>query len=90
MDRVRPKLKLKCEVRRRRHRQSAWITVDGEKADRECLVSDVSQGGAKIVIDAATRVEGRFGLALIPNHPKRQQCEVVWRRGKTLGIKFIG
>lgn len=86
---MRPKLKLKREVRRQRHNQSAWITVEGEKTARECLVSDVSQGGAKIVVDAATRIEGRFGLALVPNHPERQQCEVVWRRGKTLGIRFV-
>jgi hypothetical protein len=25
----------------------------------------------------------------VPTHPKRELCEVVWRRGKTYGIKFL-
>jgi hypothetical protein len=50
---------------------------------------DVSPGGARIVTDAAIDVRDRFGMALVPNHPKRQLCEVVWRRGKTYGIKFL-
>jgi PilZ domain len=88
MDRLPPKRKLKREVRRRRH-QSAWIAFDGEATARECRVSDVSQNGAKIVVDVGTEIGTRFGLALVPNHPKRQRCEVVWRRGRTIGIKFV-
>jgi hypothetical protein len=30
-----------------------------------------------------------FELALVPDHPKRELCEVVWRRAKTYGVKFI-
>jgi hypothetical protein len=88
MDRSLPKPKLKREVRRRRH-QSAWIMFDGEATARECRVSDVSQNGAKIIVDVGTEIGTRFGLALVPNHPKRQRCEVVWRRGRTLGIRFM-
>ena len=88
MDRLPPKRKLKREVRRRRH-QSAWITFDGETTARECRVSDVSQNGAKIIVDAGTEIGTCFGLALVPDHPNRQRCEVVWRRGKTFGVKFV-
>jgi hypothetical protein len=28
-------------------------------------------------------------LALVPDRPKRQACEVVWRRGKIYGVKFL-
>jgi hypothetical protein len=55
----------------------------------DCFVLDVSPGGARIVTDAAIDVRDKFGLALVPNHPKRQRCEVVWRRGRTYGIKFL-
>jgi hypothetical protein len=85
----RQKLRQKREPRRRRLNQSAWITIDGGATNRECLVSDVSQNGAKIILDGATDIRGKFGLALVPNHPRRQQCEVVWRRGKILGIRFV-
>jgi PilZ domain len=83
-----PMVKQKREVRRRRH-QSAWMMIDGETQNRECLVCDVSRGGAKIIVDIAAEVGSRFGLALVPNHPKHQRCEVMWRRGRTLGIKFV-
>jgi hypothetical protein len=39
--------------------------------------------------EAAIDVMDRFGLALVPAHPKRQPCEVVWRRGNIYGIKFL-
>ena len=52
-----------------------------------CRVLDVSQNGAKVVIDLAAEIGTRFGLALVPRRPR--QCEIVWRRGSTLGIKFV-
>jgi hypothetical protein len=39
--------------------------------------------------EAAIDVKDRFILALVPEHPKRQPCEVVWRSGNTFGIKFL-
>jgi hypothetical protein len=50
---------------------------------------DVSPSGAKIMTDVGIDVGDGFGLALVPAHPKRQPCEVVWRRGNTYGIKFL-
>ncbi len=78
--------RLKRDVRRRRH-QWAWVTFDGKPSVHECRVFDVSENGAKIVIDVVAEIGTRFGLALVPHHPR--QCEIVWRRGKTLGIKFV-
>jgi hypothetical protein len=88
MDKVRPKLKVKRQQVRRRRHQSAWITFDGKATNRECWVADVSQNGAKITVDIAAEVGSRFGIALVPGAPMRP-CEVVWRLGKTLGIKFV-
>jgi hypothetical protein len=65
------------------------MAVDDGMTEVECLVMDVSPGGAKIVTDAAIDVRDRFVLALVPEHSKRQPCEVVWRDGKTYGIKFL-
>jgi hypothetical protein len=28
-------------------------------------------------------------LAIFQNNEKRRVCEVIWRRGKTLGVKFV-
>jgi hypothetical protein len=83
------KAKIQREPRRQMHRQPAWITVDDDMTKCECLVLDVSPGGAKITTDAAMDVRDRFGLSLVPAHPKHQPCEVVWRRGRTYGVKFL-
>jgi hypothetical protein len=62
---------------------------DGDHVSCECQVMDVSLHGAKIVASVDAEIGSRFRLSLVPNAPKRQACEVIWRRGKTLGIKFV-
>jgi hypothetical protein len=84
-----PRTKVQREPRRQLQGRPAWLTVDNEVTKSECLVMDVSPGGARIVTDAAIDVSDRFRLALVPEHPKRQPCEVVWRRGKMFGVKFV-
>jgi PilZ domain len=81
--------KVPREPRRQLRKQPAWITFDNGMTKRECFVLDVSPGGARIATDDAMDVRDNFELALIPDHPKREQCEVVWRRGKTYGVKFL-
>jgi PilZ domain len=86
---VQPRAKVQREPRRQLHKQPAWISVENGMTKLECFVLDVSPGGAKIMTDAAIDVGDRFGLVLVPAHPKRQPCEVVWRRRNTYGIKFL-
>jgi len=84
-----PRAKVPREPRRQLNKQPAWITVDEGNTKCECFVLDVAPGGAKIMTDAAIDVRDRFALALVPAHPTRQPCEVVWRRGNIYGIKFL-
>jgi hypothetical protein len=87
---VEPRVKVPREPRRQLHKQPAWITVDSGMTKRECFVLDVSPGGARIMADDAMDVRDSFELALVPDHPKKlASCEVVWRRGKTYGVKFL-
>ena len=81
--------KVQREPRRQLPKQQAWFAVDDGMTRRECLVLDVSPGGAKIITDAEIDVRDRLELALVPAHPKRQPCEVVWRRGNVYGIRFL-
>jgi hypothetical protein len=84
-----PRAKVPREPRRQLNKQPAWITVDDGMTKCECFVLDVAPGGAKIMTDAEIDVSDRFALALVPAHPTRQPCEVVWRRGNIYGIKFV-
>ena len=67
---------------------SAWIVLTG-RADQECHVMDISKSGAKITVAASSQVPEKFELAFVETATKRQACEVVWRRGKMIGIQFV-
>jgi hypothetical protein len=82
----RVQLKFKRDNRRRRH-QSAWITLHG--AEIECCLTNLSQAGAQIVVDRDTELPVCFSLSLVPNVANKRSCEVIWRQGRTMGLKFI-
>jgi hypothetical protein len=86
---VEPRAKVQREPRRQLHKRLAWITADSGVTEHECHVLDLSSGGARIAMDDAMDVRDQFELMLVRGHPKRELCEVVWRRGKTYGIKFL-
>jgi hypothetical protein len=81
--------KVQREPRRELRKRPTWMTVDDGATKIECFVLDVSPGGAKVMTDTALDVRDSFELALVPEHTTRQLCEVVWRRGKTYGVKFL-
>jgi PilZ domain len=78
----------KREARRSLH-QPGWVTLDGGFAARQCVVQDLSSSGAKITLDDAISLTGKLRLAFTRDARTGRSCEVVWRRGKSLGVKFV-
>jgi hypothetical protein len=78
----------KREARKSVH-QPGWITLDGGFAARPCVVQDMSSTGAKITLDDGNVLAGRLRLAFSRDARTGRNCEVVWRRGKSLGVKFV-
>jgi hypothetical protein len=78
----------KREARKSVH-QSGWITLDGGFAARRCMVHDLSSSGAKITVEDASVLAGNLRLAFSRDAKTGRRCEVVWRRGKSLGVKFV-
>jgi hypothetical protein len=70
-------------------RQPGWITLDGGFAARPCVVQDMSTTGAKLTIDDPNVLPAKLRLAFSRDARTGRNCEVVWRRGKSLGIKFV-
>jgi PilZ domain len=70
-------------------RQSGWITFEGGFAARQCTVHDISSSGAKIIVDDPNILPARLRLAFTRDARTGRNCEVVWRRGKSLGLKFV-
>jgi hypothetical protein len=67
---------------------TAWIVING-RADRECSLLDATPAGAKVIVENSSGIADRFELAFFQAVDKCQKCEVVWRRGKVLGVKFV-
>jgi hypothetical protein len=73
------------EVRRSRN-LTALIFSDGATTT-ECHVQDVSNHGAKVIVEMPSLVPNQFELAFSLSN-NRLRCEVIWRRNKVLGVKF--
>ena len=69
--------------------QSAWITLDGGFAARHCVVQDISSSGARISLDEAATLPATLRLAFSRDARTGHKCQVVWRRGKSAGVKFV-
>jgi hypothetical protein len=70
-------------------RQPGWITLDGGFAARPCVVQDMSATGAKVTIEDPNMLPAKLRLAFTRDARTGRNCEVVWRRGKSVGIKFV-
>jgi hypothetical protein len=70
-------------------RQPGWITFEGGFAARQCVVQDMSISGAKITIDDPNVLPAKLLLAFARDARTGRRCEVVWRRGKSVGVKFV-
>jgi len=53
------------------------------------VVQDMSATGAKITIDDPNMLPAKLRLALLRDARTGRPCEVVWRRGKSVGVKFV-
>ncbi|ABE39757.1 PilZ domain-containing protein [Rhodopseudomonas pseudopalustris] len=70
-------------------RQSGWITLDGGFAARPCEVIDLSTTGAKLTVAEAASLGPKLRLAFSRDARTGRNCEVVWRRGATVGVRFV-
>ena len=71
-------------------KQPAWITLEGGFAVRHCLVQDISSAGAKITLEEAAALPATIRLAFSRDARTGHVCRVVWRRGSSVGVKFVG
>ncbi len=78
----------KREARKSLH-QPGWITLDGGFAARPCVVRDMSTTGAKLTIDDPNVLPAKLRLGFSRDARTGRNCEVVWRRGKSLGVRFV-
>lgn len=62
-------------------------SVDGTALCR-CKMVNISTSGAKLVVEASEKVPDHFVLVLSHNATVRRKCDVMWRSGSSVGVRF--
>ena len=76
---------------RKSPRQNAFklgaIQIDACSVDIECLIWNISEGGAQIEPLSHEVVPSEFELFVDEDGPRRS-CFVIWREGPKIGVTF--
>lgn len=78
---------------RRKHRRDAINRIAKLQADvgtlpRDCMITDISEQGARLFADAI-EVPDQFMLLISGDNEARRECRVVWRLGGEIGVSFV-
>jgi len=68
----------------------AWIESTLGSQRHECSVLDVSDGGARILVPARTRISKEFWLLLSKDGARRRRCQIAWRSDDQIGVSYLG
>jgi hypothetical protein len=80
-------IKEKRGARRQPLRYTAWVALTAEQR-HGCVVSDVSNTGARIDVQDSKVLPDYFILMLTSNGAARRFCRVMWRKPTQVGVKF--
>jgi hypothetical protein len=74
---------------RRRVLKAAVAAFNGRFCTVSCTVRDLSDTGARLRCDGSVNVPDTFEL-IIELDGFEAACEVAWRKGSDLGVRFLG
>ena len=81
-------LRLEKRLSPRRHTMIvSTIVFDGGRTRLDCVIRNLSDGGAKLEVATVKGIPQSFDL-LVPGH-RAQHCRVAWRALKELGVQFV-
>lgn len=81
----------RAELRKKPRRQfhyDAKILKGKDVPILGCSISDISDSGARLNLEADVELPDTFVLLLTPNGGARRHCRLIWRDGLTVGVKF--
>jgi|SRR3974390_539965 len=73
--------------RRLRTLKGGSIRFRGD-AGIDCIIRNMSATGARLEVENPIGIPGKFTLVSMPENMRRR-CQVVWRRGKRIGVRFV-
>lgn len=74
--------------RRRPFHYPAQILIDKKGQSRPCSVQDISESGARIVLQKDEQLPKRF-LLLLASRGAARVCREVWRHELIVGVEFV-
>jgi hypothetical protein len=67
----------------------ARIVVSAELPSIQCIIVDISEGGARLSLTAPSSIDIPTNFELvIDGDPTKRACSVVWTTSNTLGVQF--
>ncbi len=78
----------------RKHRRigldrRCWIVSPDGGASTECLIANVSETGAKILVEPDVALAGQFDLHLTHDGKVSFKSKLVWRNDDLVGVEFV-
>jgi len=74
---------------RRPMRRAGWVEAEMLDGRAPCIVWDLSRTGARLAIAAKSAdLPSKFSL-LLRDKDARHECQVVWIKGRFVGVKFV-
>jgi hypothetical protein len=73
---------------RRQFHYRAKILTSAKGKPRNCQIADISESGARIILEQDEDLPLRFLLLLNSRGDTRRICRLVWRKGLTVGVQF--
>jgi PilZ domain len=67
---------------------AATIILEDSSAMIECIIRDLTPGGACLEFTPLAQLPRRFGLLIDPTSEKRR-CDVVWQHENRVGVEFV-
>ena len=65
----------------------ATVVFDGGRTRLDCVIRDLSEGGAKLQVATVKGIPQSFDL-IAPRH-RPHHCRVIWRALKEMGVQFV-
>jgi len=68
--------------------QACIFGLDGAKLVA-CQTVNFSDGGAKIVVSSGAEIPREFLLIFSTDGKVRRRCQMMWRNGGDIGVRFV-
>src|SRR3954453_22488616 len=66
---------------------AAKISFRNGQSTLDCLIRNLSDTGAKLIVSAAVTLPECFDL-IVPQKSVTRRVRIVWRRGEAMGVRF--